>query len=68
MSDHHRGGTSEENEETAEAVDADLRKRIAGFTRQQRESVRAFPALVTTAPNLEFHHAPVAHALAAIWT
>jgi len=61
-------GAYEEDEATTEAADADRRRRIARFTRQQRESVRAFLALVTVAPNLDIHHAPVAHALAAIWT
>jgi hypothetical protein len=61
-------GAYEEDEATTEAADAELRRRIARFTEPQRNSVRAFLALAATAPDLDFHQAPVAHALAAIWT
>jgi hypothetical protein len=33
----------------------------------QRKAVRAFLGLVSTAPKLDFHHAPIADALSAIW-
>ena len=61
-------GPHEEDEETTESADTYLRRRIAGFTDQQREAVRAFMALVIDAPDLAFHHVPIAHAVSAIWT
>ncbi len=61
-------GAYEENEETTESADANLRRRIARFTDQEREAVRAFMVLVTGAPDLAFHHKPIAHALSVIWT
>jgi hypothetical protein len=61
-------GAYEEDEVTTEAADTKLRKRIARFTEPQRASVRAFLSLVTAAPDLAFHHAPIAHAVATIWT
>jgi hypothetical protein len=57
----------EEDQPTTEAADAEVRRRIAGFTRGQREAVRAFLKLVGDAPRLEFHHEPIRHALSAMW-
>jgi hypothetical protein len=60
-------GAYEEDEATTEASDVAQRKRIAGFTEAQRASVRALLGLVAAAPDLAFHHDPVAHAFSAIW-
>ena len=61
-------GPHEEDQETTEAADTYLRRRIAEFTDEQRAAMRAFMALVTEAPDLAFHHEPIAHAISAIWT
>jgi hypothetical protein len=61
-------GAYEEDDATTEAADAKLRNRITNFSEPQRESVRSVLGLVTTAPDLAFHHKPIAHALSAIWT
>jgi hypothetical protein len=57
----------EEDEPTTEEADAKLCKKIARFTEPQRACMRAFLALVTVAPELAFHHEPIAHALSPIW-
>lgn len=61
-------GGHEEDDATTEAAEAELRNRITRFSKPQRESVRAFLELVTTAPDLAFHHRPIAYALSAFWT
>jgi hypothetical protein len=60
-------GAYEADEATSKATDADRRRRIAGFTLAQREAVRAFLALVSAAPLLDFHQQPIQHALSSIW-
>ena len=61
-------GPYEEDEATTRDEDARVRKRIARFSEPQREAVRAFLGLMSTVPELEFHHQPIAHALSVIWT
>ena len=60
-------GAYEEDDAPGNATDAERRRRIAGFTQAQRNAVRAFLTLVSTAPLLDFHHQPIQHALSAIW-
>ena len=63
-------GPHEEDEETTETADTYLRRRIAGFTDQQRKAVCAFMTLVTDAPDLDFHHEPILRVtvVSEIWT
>jgi hypothetical protein len=61
-------GSNEDDEIEAEVADARLRNRTASFNEAQREAVRAFLGLMATAPELEDHHGPIAHALAVVWS
>lgn len=60
-------GAYEEDDARIKATDAERRRRFAQFTRAQREAVRAFLTLISTAPLLDLHQQPIQHALSAIW-
>jgi hypothetical protein len=54
-------------EDEAATGDAGIRARIGRFTVPQRDAIRAFLRLVPAAPDLAFHHDPIARALSAFW-
>jgi hypothetical protein len=58
----------DEDDESAADADANLRKRIAGFSAPQRAAVRAFSELSAATPGISDGHGDaIAHALSAIW-